>query len=409
MDAGVVDRHVAFVSLPAHGHVNPTLPVVAELVRRGWRATYATADRFAAAVGATGATLVPTGGRPPQGPGPGPLTPSAFAGFLERITADARDSLPGLLAHFHDDPPEAVCYDAMSITGRVLAGTTGAADVALVPSFASNERSSPFARSGMPPPDVLAAVRDMKELLTAHGLGAQLRPGMLPPASLNIVFLPPEFQPGVDTFDDRFRFVGPSPSAREDDPRWTPPDEPVLFVSLGTAFNDRPDFYRACFAAFDDRGPVAMAVGERVRPEHVRGADAVRRGLFGWSIAELGPVPGNVDVRPWFPQPAVLRSASAFVSHAGMGSTMEALYYGVPLVCVPQMVEQARNADRVVELGLGVRLDPDDLSAANLRAAVDAVTGDAAMRAALDRMRDATRRAGGAVAAADAIEAHLVA
>jgi MGT family glycosyltransferase len=386
-----VDRHIAFVSLPAHGHVNPTLPVVAELVRRGWRVSYATAERFGPEVEKTGATLVPTAGRPPAGPGPGRLSPAMFAGFLERITADARDSLPGLREHFRLDPPQAVCYDAMSITGRVLAATTGAVDVALLPSFASNERSSAFARVGTPPPEILAAVRDMKALLTTYGIDAQMRPGMLPPASLNIVFVPPEFQPGADTFDDRYRFVGPSPSAREDDGGWTPPDEPVLFVSLGTAFNDRPEFFRACFAAFGDRGPVAMAVGERVR------------------IHDLGAVPANIDVRAWFPQPAVLRHAAAFVSHAGMGSTMEALYYGVPLVCVPQMVEQEVNAARVAELGLGVRLDPEALTADDLRAAVDAVTGDDAMRAALDRMRDAVREAGGAVAAADAIEAHLAA
>ena len=386
-----MDRHIALVSLPAHGHVNPTLPVVAELVRRGWRVSYATAERFGPEVEKTGATLVPTAGRPPDGPGPGRLSPAAFAGFLERITADARDSLPGIREHFRLDPPQAVCYDAMSITGRVLAATTGAVDVALLPSFASNERSSAFARAGTPPPEILAAVRDMKALLTAYGIDAQMRPGMLPPASLNIVFVPPEFQPGAHTFDDRYRFVGPSPSAREDDGGWTPPDEPVLFVSLGTAFNDRPAFFRACFAAFGGGGPVAMAVGERVR------------------IHDLGAVPANIDVRAWFPQPAVLRHAAAFVSHAGMGSTMEALYYGVPLVCVPQMVEQEVNAARVAELGLGVRLDPEGLTADDLRAAVDAVTGDDALRAALDRMRDAVRAAGGAVAAADAIEAHLAA
>jgi MGT family glycosyltransferase len=336
-----------------------------------------------------GARGAPPAGRPPGGPGPGPLSPAALAGFLERITADARDSLPGIQDHFRADPPQAVCYDAMSITGRVLAATTGAVDVALIPSFASNERSSPFARVGTPPPEILAAARTMKALLTSYGLGAELRPGMLPPASLNVVFVPPEFQPGADTFDDRFRFVGPSPSARADDAGWTPPDEQVLFVSLGTAFNDRPEFFRACFAAFGGGGPVAMAVGERV------------------SIDDLGPVPANIDVRPWFPQPAVLRHAAAFVSHAGMGSTMEALYYGVPLVCVPQMTEQDANATRVAELGLGVRLDTARLTADDLRAAVDTVTGDPAIRTALDRMRVATRNAGGAEAAADAIEAHL--
>ena len=155
-----------------------------------------------------------------------------------------------------------------------------------------------------------------------------------------------------------------------------PPDGPVLFVSLGTAFNDRPSFYRACLEAFADQGPVAMAVGQHVR------------------VDDLGPVPGNVDVRSWFPQPAVLRHASAFVSHAGMGSTMEALYYGVPLVCVPQMLEQEVNAGRVAELGLGVRLDAARLTADDLRAAVDAVTGDAAVRAGLDRMQHPSVRRG---------------
>jgi MGT family glycosyltransferase len=163
----------------------------------------------------------------------------------------------------------------------------------------------------------------------------------------------------------------------------------VLFVSLGTAFNDRPEFFRTCLEAFADRGPVAIAVGQHV------------------GVDDLGVVPGNIDIRPWFPQPAVLRHAAAFVSHAGMGSTMEALYYGVPLVCVPQMLEQEANAGRVAELGLGVRLDAAGITAADLRTAVDAVTTDAAMRTALDRMRTAVRGAGGAEAAADAIEAHL--
>jgi MGT family glycosyltransferase len=383
--------HLAVVSLPAAGHVNPTLPVVAELVRRGWRVSYATADRFGPQVEQVGATLVPTGARVPAGPGPGRMDTAAFAGFLGRITADARESLPGLRRHFAADPPRAVCYDAMSLTGRVLAAVTDAVDVALVPSFATNEHTSPIARraAGPPPPEFLEVLRERGELLAAHGLDARPGPALFSPASLNIVFLPPEFQPGVDTFDGRFRFVGPAPAAREDAADWTPPDEPVLLVALGTAFNDRPAFYRTCLEAFAGRGPVAVAVGERVR------------------VDELGAVPGNVDVRPWFPQPAVLRHARAFVSHAGMGSTMEALYYGVPLVCVPQMIEQEANADRVVELGLGVRLDPDGLTAGDLRTAVDTVTTDPATRAALDRMQAAIRRAGGAVAAADAIEAHL--
>jgi MGT family glycosyltransferase len=263
--------------------------------------------------------------------------------------------------------------------------------------FATNEQTTPlFQRAAaehgqLADPTIERARAEMHDLLCQYGLTPRAA-GMAASASLNIVFVPPEFQPAADTFDDRYRFVGPSPSFREDERGWSQPADRVLYVSLGTAFNDRPHFYRTCLEAFGDGAwSVALAVGERVR------------------VQDLGLIPGNIDARPWFPQPAVLRSASAFVSHAGMGSTMEALYYGVPLVCVPQMIEQEANARRVAELGLGVRLDPATVTPAELRAAVDRVTADADVRAALDRMRAAIRVAGGATAAADAIETGLAA
>jgi MGT family glycosyltransferase len=121
----------------------------------------------------------------------------------------------------------------------------------------------------------------------------------------------------------------------------------------------------------------------------------------------LGPLPPTVQVRPWFPQPAVLRRAAAFLTHAGMGSTMEALYYGVPLVTFPQMPEQVVNANRVEELGLGTRLDAEILTVDTLRTAVGQVTSSPKIRANLDRMRMAAHNAGGAPSGATAIEKYL--
>jgi MGT family glycosyltransferase len=389
-----VDRHLAFVSMPAHGHVTPTLPVVAELVRRGFRVSYATHEQFRPAVEKAGATLVPTGRPILDGP-PAAITPAFFAALLQRLVADARTNLPGLQAHFRDDPAQAVCYDRMSLAGGILAATSGALDVGLLSTFAMNEQTDPLFRRAaaehgeLADPAIERTRAEMHDLLGRYGLTPRAV-WIAESASLNIVFVPPEFQPAAETFDDRYRFVGPSPAFREAEAGWSPLADPVLYISLGTAFNDRPHFYRACLEAFGDGAwPVAMALGERVR------------------IEDLGPIPGNVDARPWFPQPAVLRSASAFVSHAGMGSTMEALYYGIPLVCVPQMIEQDANARRVADLGLGVRLDPATVTPAELRAAVDRVTADADVRIALDRMRSAILAAGGAAAAADAIEAGL--
>ncbi len=89
-----MNRPIAFVSLPAHGHVTPTLPLVADLVRRGWRVSYATAETFAPEVGRAGATLVPTAARPPRSSGPGGSAASAVSGFVEWIGEDARIDLP---------------------------------------------------------------------------------------------------------------------------------------------------------------------------------------------------------------------------------------------------------------------------------------------------------------------------
>jgi MGT family glycosyltransferase len=67
--------------------------------------------------------------------------------------------------------------------------------------------------------------------------------------------------------------------------------------------------------------------------------------------------------RPFVPQLEMLQRASMFVTHGGMNSTMEALYYGVPMVVLSQMMEQEMTARRIEELGLGVALDQENLTA----------------------------------------------
>jgi MGT family glycosyltransferase len=206
--------------------------------------------------------------------------------------------------------------------------------------------------------------------------------------ALNLVFLPRRFQYAGDSFDDRFVFVGPSVDGREGADGWQPPapGTRLLFISLGTAMNNRPEFFRLCLEAFGGTGwQVVMAIGDQV------------------DRAGLGPIPANFEVRPYFPQPAVLGRATAFLTHSGMNSTMESLVAEVPMVSVPQMGEQAANGRRVEELGLGRRL-PEEPTADVLRETVDAVADDPSIRANLADMAKVIGEAGGAPAAADALE-----
>ncbi len=162
---------------------------------------------------------------------------------------------------------------------------------------------------------------------------------------------------------------------------------PVLLVSLGYQFTRRPEFYRACVEAFGDLPlHVVMAVGPDVTPD------------------VLGPLPAHFEVHAHVPQLAVLAHASAFVTNAGMGGTMEAVQHGVPMVAIPQMAEQRVNADRIEELGLGVHLPREQVTARALREAVLRVAEDPAVRAGVTALRTEIGRSGGAPAAADLVE-----
>ncbi|MET8631023.1 hypothetical protein ABZW30_46335 [Kitasatospora sp. NPDC004669] len=86
---------------------------------------------------------------------------------------------------------------------------------------------------------------------------------------------------------------------------------------------------------------------------------------------------------------------------------MEALHYEVGLVAVPRTPEQAANAGRLGELGLGERLDVDTVSPEALRAAINRVASDPTVRVNLAGMRQAILRSGGVARGADVIEQHL--
>ncbi|MGW1373945.1 macrolide family glycosyltransferase [Streptomyces sp. NPDC002446] len=387
-------KHLLFVALLGHGHVNPTLPLVEELVRRGHRVDYATSAELSDAVIKAGARWVelPAPGRiaPPREFGP-----EEFGTFLHHVFTAMSATYPVLREHCVNELPDAICYDTVNWAPRVLAEQLGVPAVRTIPNFASNESYSLFAEfiDGLDEenPGVAAVAAACAEFSAEHGVAIDPANLLDLTEKLNLVFIPREFQPAGDTFDETFHFVGPSLGSREHAESWSPadPEAPVLFVSLGTVFNDRPEFYRTCIEAFGD-GPyqVAMSVGDL-------------------DPALLGDIPSNFDVRPRFPQPAVLRQTDAFVSHAGMNSTMESLYYGVPLITVPQMPEQAANAGRAQEMGLGEQLDPATVTAESLRAAVTRVASDSEVRANLDRMQKVVRQGGGAARGADLIEAYL--
>jgi len=381
-----MSKHIVFAVPPAHGHVNPTLPLVEELVARGHRITYLTgADRMPA-VAAIGATPMETPWvAPPRPNGDVKFSMERFAGMMALMREQAEQVLPALVAHFQQDRPDLICYDNFAAIGPMLAGRLDVPLVALMPSMAFNEHYS--MRDAM----VRGGVSASEELDSGMAAFAESQAAFrtslgIDEAALNLVFVPREFQIAGDSFDGRYRFLGPSVGSRANAQGWQPPADgsPVLFISLGTAFNQRPDFFDQCIEAFgDSRWHVVMSVGDKV---------------------ELPEAPANFEVAPHFPQPAVLADTTVFLSHTGMNSTLESLYYGVPLVSVPQMFEQTVNGQRAVELGMGRQLDPGALTAQLLRDTVEEVATDPVIRANVTKFGEQLRAVDGPAIGADALE-----
>jgi UDP:flavonoid glycosyltransferase YjiC (YdhE family) len=65
---------------------------------------------------------------------------------------------------------------------------------------------------------------------------------------------------------------------------------------------------------------------------------------------------------------AVLQQADVFLTHCGMNSVSESLYFGVPLVMLPGTPEQGAVAARAEQLGAGLRLE--DTTPAGIAAAL---------------------------------------
>lgn len=282
-------KHLLFVALFGHGHVNPTLPLVEELVRRGHRVDYATSVEHADAVTNAGARWVELP-LPELLPPTGEFGPEAFGTFLRQLFAAMSAAYPALQQHCATESPDAICYDAMNWPPRVLAEQLGLPAVRCIPNLASNESYSLFAKfmEGFVGEDPITAAlaADCAEFSAAHGVALDPAGLLNMTEKLNLVFIPREFNAAGETFDESFQFVGPSLGDREHAESWSPadPEAPVLFISLGTVFTDRPEFYRMCIEAFGN-GPyqVAMTIGDL-------------------DPALLGEIPANFDVRSRFPQ-----------------------------------------------------------------------------------------------------------
>ncbi|WP_269856973.1 nucleotide disphospho-sugar-binding domain-containing protein [Streptomyces sp. RPT161] len=114
----------------------------------------------------------------------------------------------------------------------------------------------------------------------------------------------------------------------------------------------------------------------------------------------------NHPLHRWLSQLAVLQQADVFVTHAGMSSTVQGIWSGVPMLAVPQALDQFTNADSITRLGIGRKLC-DTRSAPALREAVLDLASNSRITANVEKLRKEVRAADGTRRAVEIIEQQL--
>jgi MGT family glycosyltransferase len=388
---------LVFLNLPARGHINPTLPIVRELIARKHEVHYFTAEEYRGIVETAGArfqrlpALQSIGRKEASSTGPPGDEQIALMPFV--MAYQSTKVLPELVEKIKDLRPAGLVYNTLSLWGRLIGQILGVPAMAFRPFHAPRMHRSvtpPFA-SDRPAELAAAADRELKLLARSFGNTSQTMNELVSYTErLTLIFMPREFQSEGQLFDQRFLFVGPSLIEAPLEP-WplekADGTNPLrVYVSLGTLRNDDPEFYRTCFSAFDSSDwQVVMSVGERI------------------DLASLNPIPDNFLVSRFLKQTAVLSNADVFVTHGGLNSTIEGLFFGVPLVVVPGIKEQHLTATRVRELGLGLVLRQETLTAELLATTTRKVALDPEIQVHVKEMQRLTRLTGGFKRATEAI------
>jgi len=393
---------VVFFNLPYYGHMNPTLPLVAELVRRGEQVAYYTSETFRPAIEQAGATFRGIDAYMTEQT---PVDANLMRYALTLIRA-TQELLPRILPEVQTDRPDYLLHDALCPWGKYMA------QILRIPAIAS---VAALARPhSVLHPEVLATffallptaiqmtLTSRRERVEFGAISKHLQETYHIPrptlgtvynnlADLNLVYSTRQMQIYPHSFDERFKFVGPFLGGEVAAPAFpfdALGDQPLIYISLGTVFNDNVPFFRLCLDAFADLTyQVVVATGPNV------------------DLSQLGDIPHNILVKPFVPQYELLQRAALFITHCGMNSVSGGLWAGVPLLMLPQAADQHFIAQRVQRLGAGTWLRTRHLTAEQLRAAAQAILAQPTYQQRSAAIGASFRQAGGPTAAVDEIAA----
>jgi MGT family glycosyltransferase len=386
---------IVFFSIPAHGHTNPTLPVLSELVSRGHDVWYYSFLEFKEKIEGLGAKFIPCDEFLPlmSQQELNRKVGKDFAALIEMIVDTTIALDEKVCTELREFQPDCIVSDSLCFWGKLFAKKLGIPYICSTTTFAFNQYTAKLIKRSIK--EILGMITGMPrinkkmQLLRSHGYEVDSFISIIQNDNETdtIVYTSKEFQPMATTFSDRYAFVGPSirqfPQLLEERK-----NRRFIYISLGTVLNQNKDFYQNCIKAFANSSyDIMMSVGEKTE------------------ITSLGRIPDNFTVKNSVDQIAILQKADVFITHCGMNSVNESLYYGVPMVLFPLHSEERVVADRVAELGAGIKLKGNRPK--YLAKAVADVLVDRTYLDNVQKLSENFRNTGGAVVAANVILAKV--
>ena len=374
---------IAWFCIPAHGHTNPTLSIVKELTAAGHQVYYFSFEMFRDKIEGAGAHFIGCDGydfeMEDKENADRVGKDKAFATELLVSSTLALDEMT--TEKIGEIRPDIVVSDSVAFWGKLVAMKHGIPYVSSTTTFAFNRYSAKYMKET--PWDIAKMLFTMpkinKQIKRLKRKGYPVK-GILDIVQNDnetntIVYTSKYFQPCSHTFSDRYHFIGPQirPITKTYEKR----AEKTVYISMGTV-NQNRDFYRNCIRALEETDwQVIISMG--TNREH------------------FDHLPDHIQIYESVDQMAVLSIADAFITHCGMNSASEGLYYKVPLVLFPQTPEQGAVAARVEELGAGVRLP--SITEEDILKALKQVLKEASYKENAEKISDSFRSCGGAAEA----------
>ncbi|MES5866445.1 macrolide family glycosyltransferase [Bacillus cereus group sp. RP32] len=376
--------NILVVNFPAEGHVNPTLSLVKAYTERGDHVHYITTEQFKGRIEDLGATVY--------------THPDLLKGIS--IDSETRDGLSSFF-HVHVQTSlyilqitkklcenihfDFVIYDIFGAGELVkeylqIPGIVSSPIFLMSPKFLETLPFHPNAEIPFQPDEISEQLLYQIE----HEFGVKPKNNlqfMHNKGDITLVYTSRYFQPNSDAFGENNIFIGPSISKRKTNvqfPLELLQDKKVIYISMGTLLEGIEPFFNTCIDTFSDfDGIVVMAIGDRNDRSKIKKA------------------PDNFIIASYVPQSEILSEADVFITHGGMNSVHDAIYFNVPFVIIPHDKDQPMIAQRLTELEAANRLLKEHVNVQTLNEAVTEVLSNEKYKHGIRKLNDSFIECGG--------------